>query len=189
MNEETRLKIVSEVQRKKNLISKKGSLEQEIANLKKNKSVAKYLKLSHEISVIDSMYIGKTEKEIIDHEFLQISSQVDCSHPLYVYIGSYDAYPYLVKNEMADNFVYNAYCCLECGELQNKNKEQFKEFEETNNVIKHVLPNIISIHSYMQLYCYIHREYRRLYLQYNEQEVIAKTKEIDMSKMKCYKPL
>lgn len=180
MNEIIRKKLVEELENQKQLLKKQEILNKELEVLEQDPIVKKYFKTLNEIECIKNEHIGKSEKERIARTLTQLHKDKEhkCLHPLFFYAGSYNKIDKLLKNEFNETFYYNHYFCLECKELVTKRKDNYKEFEENNSVIKHVFPLTTGYngYKYMDMFYKLHDYYKLSCLDYAEKEVVEKTK-------------
>ncbi|HHT38372.1 MAG TPA: hypothetical protein GXZ95_03020 [Mollicutes bacterium] len=179
MNETTRKILIKELENQKQLLKKQGNLEKELEELEQEPVVQEYFKISNEIERIKNQHIGKTEKERIAKTLAQLHKDKEhkCLHPLFFYAGSYNKNDRILKNEFDKAFYYNHYFCLECKRLVTKGKDDYKEFEENNPVIKHVFPLTPGNngYKYMDMFYKLHEYYRLSWLDSAEKEVVNKT--------------
>lgn len=153
MTEETRIKIIKEL----NILKEKRrsylELKKEYDNLTKTEEVKRFLELSKQLEKI------KSDNESNDSLIMRAKSSIikenECSHDIWVYLGSYyevddyeRSYSIMLPNEKNKKFEYNVYGCLEC---DNRIRvTDYKEFEKTHFVLKR--KECVNIYELRKLY-------------------------------------
>mgnify|MGYP004458282993 CR=1 FL=1 len=121
MTEETRIKIIKEL----NILKEKRrsylELKKEYDNLTKTEEVKRFLELSKQLEKIKSD--NESNETLITRAKSSIIKENECTHDIWVYLGSFyyvddmfRSYSIKVPNERDKKFEYNLYGCLECDE-------------------------------------------------------------------------
>lgn len=170
MTENERKEIIDTIQKE---INEKESLSSKYEKLKKltnDPKVAEYLQLLEEINKIEDdiqKYKSPINGSINDslekriHFWFRVG-RCSCDHKVWMYEGSFYEYTNFKNEEdykrensedLSDNiytFSYNKYICLECREEIKVSEEDWKNFENTNLVLKS--PKRIDTEYYQDLY-------------------------------------
>jgi len=165
MTEDERKIVVRKINEVKTKIKLKEIKKIKRQELENNRDVKGYLLLLQEIEALEGeLSLFEKESDVINWQFTQaLDSKFNekgipsCKHDIWLYEGSYNLWEdpygefdkeYITKDETNDNFCYNKYICLECGEVVKE--QDWEKFEEINLVLKD--RDIKNISYYRNLY-------------------------------------
>ena len=177
MIESERQIVVKNIEKEIEMLQIKNDKIKQLENLEQKSLIQKYLKLKEEIELLTEKFRFVEQKEdtlkaIVLSNFAIGSIEFSpCSHPLWMYSGSYynwldynceHSHDILVDDENDKEFEFNRYYCLECHRYVDE--KDWEKFEEKRFVLK----------DRNQLDTYF---YRNLYYQLLYENTINETKE------------
>lgn len=152
MTEEQRKEYTQRVNNLFELVKRKneiiGSIEQ---YERENRHVQDYLRLCRERMELSyqlpkSFNQSENQSSILQGElnynlinFGEIRQNTNkCKHPIWLYVGSECGFGFGRRQGTEDDpdFNYNSYRCIECGEIFCVNRDDYRDFEERNIVLK-----------------------------------------------------
>jgi len=171
MTEQERLFIIGKINDKLRLVELLNLQKEKLKELEKSKKEKMYSKLLNQVTMLIEKTSGlKSMEDIVSFEFSGVLTDENrvrdfsrCNHDIWMYYGSYgmlfnsfSCNPRFidVKNEWDNNFSFNKYICLECGEVIKSS--DWKYFEKENIVLKNESESFDMCHcnflKYQQLY-------------------------------------
>lgn len=132
MDENQRSMAKINIKQQKQSLEELINLRKNVKELEQNPIVQKYIEISKILKSFEKQPIGETEYDQIFYAMINVHKTHKCSHPLFVYVGTFDEDDFEYENFS----FYNHYLCLECETIQKIGKSNYKNFEKNNLIIK-----------------------------------------------------
>ena len=140
MKEEERLKRISNVEIMKEEMKVLKAKRTELNKLKSNQFVKRFLELSEELKDEKILTVEEIKKE----EFNKYTRYYECSHDIWVYMGSYyteydcgpESRDHSYRAFREEDIEYYSYRCLDCFETVEVKKKDHEEFLKQHTILR-----------------------------------------------------